>query len=73
MFNTRYGTTQVIAQAALNTGRTMDEVEEDLVRHDIRKAIAAIDHLNNAGGYILDPEEVRAIERLNAWCYEVAS
>lgn len=73
MFSTRYGTTQVIAQAALNTGRTMDEAEEDLVRDDIRKAIAAIDHLNNAGGYILDPEEVRAIERLNAWCYGVAS
>ena len=51
----------------------MDEAEEDLVRDDIRKAIAAIDHLNNAGGYILDPEEVRAIERLNAWCYGVAS
>lgn len=73
MLNTRYRTPEVIATAALNTGQEMDVVEEQLLRSDIRKAIAAIDHLNNAGGYILDPEEVRAIERLNAWCYEVAS
>lgn len=69
MLNTRYGTTEVIATAALNTGQEMDVVEEQILRSDIRKAIAAIDHLNRNGAYVVSPEEDQAIKRLNEWCY----
>lgn len=70
MLNTRYGSTEVIANAALNTGQEMDVVEEQLLRCDIRKAIATIDRLNAyAGKEHVTPEEEQAIRRLNEWCY----
>lgn len=67
----KYGTTEERANAALNTGMTMDEAGEAMLRRDVRKAIAIINRLNAyVGNEYVKGEEVDVVRRLNSWIYD---